>query len=277
MLRINRILLRGPGIADATIGFEQGSNILAGASDTGKSLLLHCLDYIFGADEMRKRIPETEPYAQLFVEFVNDRQETLTLERSLSGGNLAVRDVPIDDIAAAGRTVSPRRYGTSLADDVTSVLLPFASIPEARLRKNNLGDTQRLTIRSFFPLILVDEISVIAEQSPILGESGFDDTARKRMFSFMLTGKDDTGVIAAEKREIVKARLTARLGMIEDLLTPLEKRLDGKSTNDGEDSVEKLDASIAQIHAELAETEDQRASIQAERQQASETLERAQT
>jgi DNA repair ATPase RecN len=79
MLRLRHIIMRGPGVEDATVSFVAGANILAGESDTGKSLLLHCLDYILGADEMRKRVPETEAYAQLFVEFANTRQEILTL------------------------------------------------------------------------------------------------------------------------------------------------------------------------------------------------------
>ncbi|WP_276516726.1 hypothetical protein [Bradyrhizobium ottawaense] len=41
------------------VAFGDGANILAGASDTGKSYLVHCLDYIFGADELSKRIPES--------------------------------------------------------------------------------------------------------------------------------------------------------------------------------------------------------------------------
>ena len=70
------------------------------------------------------------------------------------------------------------------------------------MRKNDRGEVQRLTIRTFMPTFLVDEISMITERSPVMGEPGYDNTARKRMFVFMLSGKDDTGVIAAEHRDI---------------------------------------------------------------------------
>ena len=173
MLHIRKIVMRGTDIDDATVSFDAGSNVLAGESDTGKSLLLHCLDYIFGADEMKKRIPETEAYSQLYVEFGNAREQTLTLERSLSGGDLAAHDCQIDEIASSGRKVSARRYGTSLSDDVTSLIFPFADIPDAKLRKNDRGEVQRLTIRTFLPTFLVDEITMIAEQSPVLGQPGF--------------------------------------------------------------------------------------------------------
>lgn len=45
------------------------------------------------------------------------------------------------------------------------------------------------------------------------------------MLAYMLSGKDDQGIIAAEKRDIVRAKLNARLGVISDLLEPLEARL----------------------------------------------------
>jgi DNA repair ATPase RecN len=91
MLQVRTICLKGARKDDATISFEDKANNLAGESDTGKSYLLHCLDYIFGADEFKKRIPQAEPYSQLYVEFANDRGEALSLERSLSGGGLAGR------------------------------------------------------------------------------------------------------------------------------------------------------------------------------------------
>ena len=277
MLRLRHIVMRGPDIPEATVSFDAGANILAGESDTGKSLLIHCLDYILGADEMKKRIPETEAYAQLFVEFINAREETLTLERSLSGGDLRAHSCAISEIASEGRKITARRYGTSVADDVTSVILPFAGIQDAKLRKNDRGEVQRLTIRTFMPTFLVDEISVIAEQSPITGEPGYDDTARKRMFAFMLSGKDDAGVIAAERRDIANARLNARLSIIADLLTPLEQRLEGKLVSDSEDSIEKVDAAIMTVNADLAAAEEERATLQDERRAASDALQVAET
>jgi len=275
MIHIRRITLRGAEVADADVRFAPGGNILAGASDTGKSLLLHCLDYILGSDEMRKRVPEIEPYSTLYVEFGNNDNKVLTLRRDLSGGNLAAYDTSIEDVAGKGRMISPRRYGKSMGDDVTSVLFPFAGIPEARLRTDNKGNTQRLTVRTLFPIFIVDEISVIAEQSPVLGETGFGDTPRKRMFSFLLSGKDDAGVIAAEKREVVNARLTAKLGIIEDLLAPLQKRLAGISQVESLDSVDKLDAAIAETRDRLESVELEREQLQAERSTAAEKLDHA--
>ena len=231
MLRIRKILLRGSNVEDACVGFDSGANVLAGESDTGKSYLISCLDYILGAGKLKKRLKKATAYTHLFVEFENSDNKVLTLERALDGGNLLVHHVSIHDIHEKGETIAPVRKGKSSGPDVTSVLFPFAGIQEAKLRKNARGETQRLSVRSLAPLFLVDEVSIIDEQSPVTGRPGFDDTARKRMFSYLLTGMDDDGIVAAEKDEIVKARLQAKLEVVQDLIRPLEERFGTKNSS----------------------------------------------
>ncbi|MDR9749807.1 hypothetical protein, partial [Paenibacillus taichungensis] len=61
MLQIRKIMLRGPGKADAFVEFNNGANVLAGESDTGKSYLLSCLNFILGSDAL-DYLKEGTPY-----------------------------------------------------------------------------------------------------------------------------------------------------------------------------------------------------------------------
>lgn len=151
------------------------------------------------------------------------------------------------------------------------------SIKEATLRKNNDGEPQRLTIRTFVPTIIVDEVSVIEEQSPVLGRGGFDETPRKRMLAYMLSGKDDASVVASEKKAIVTARLNAQVALINDLLGPLEQKLQDMPTDQTEDSIEKIDATIAKVSDELAAIETERATLLVKRDTASDINIKAET
>lgn len=277
MHQVREILLSGKGLPDASVRFGPGPNVIAGESDTGKSYLLHCLDYIFGADELKKRIPQAESYEKLSVEFQNSAGEYLSLVRSLSGGDLSAHHCPIASIDGDGEVVVNRRRGLSKAADVTSVLFPFAGIPEAQLRKDSDGKTQRLTIRTFLPILIVDEVSVIEEQSPVLGRPGFDDTARKRMFSYMLSGKDDSSVFATEKKAIVAARLNAQVALINDLLAPLEQRLLSNPTDESEDSIDKIDETIARVSDELLLVENERMTLMQDRDAAADIRVKAET
>ncbi|WP_420132739.1 hypothetical protein [Rhodopseudomonas sp.] len=257
--------------------FGAGANVIAGESDTGKSYLLHCLDYIFGADELKKRIPQAEPYEKLSVEFQNSAGEYLSLVRSLSGGDLSAHKCPIASIVDGGETIANRRRGLSKAPDVTSILFPFAGISEAQLRKNNNGETQRLTIRTFLPIIIVDEVSVIEENSPVLGTPRFDDTARKRMFAYMLSGKDDSSVIATERKAIAVARLNGQLALINDLLAPLEQRIQRNTTEPADDSIDKIDEAITRVSDGLLVVENTRITLMQEREDAAAVRVKAET
>ncbi|MDE5455243.1 hypothetical protein GWE18_20820 [Bradyrhizobium sp. CSA112] len=217
---------------------------------------------------MDKRIPEAEPYAQLFVEFQNSEKKFLTLERSLAGGDLAAHQVRIASIKGTGKKIVPSRSGKSQAKDVTAILFEFAGIGEAKLRKNNRGEVQRLTIRTMLPVILVDEISVIDERSPVLGDSSFDTTARKRAFAYMLSGKDDTGIVTVERKDIANARRNAQLGIISDLLSPIEERLQKQFAKESDESIDKIEEAIGALSESLADRSQEREDIEAGRRAA---------
>ncbi|MBN3761973.1 hypothetical protein [Burkholderia sp. Ac-20365] len=258
MFQIRKILLRGAGLEDALVKFYSGANVLAGESDTGKSFLLECLNFILGADKL-KYVDEAVPYTHLFVEFENSRDETITLVRPTGGGNLTAYRVPIADISEGGEVIAPTRKGLSKGPDVTSVLLPFADIQEARLRKNAGGETQRFTVRTIEPLFLIDEVAVIDQHSPVTGKPGFGDTARKRALSYILTGIDDESVAAAEKNEIVKARLKAKLELVDEMLQPLNERFahpDGLSASTDDAELDSLIGSLTEELDEIGSTRD---------------------
>lgn len=277
MFQLRKLVLRGAGLMDATETFEPGGNILAGESDTGKSYLLHCVDYVFGADELRKRIPEAEAYSDLFVEIENSAGDFLTLKRSLAGGKIAVYRSKFESIGVTQPEVVTSKRGTGKGiKDISSVLFPFAGIPEAVLRKNDRGMTQRLSMRMFLPVLLVDEIAVIDERSPVLGKSGFSETAHKRTFSFMLSGKDDAGIVTSEEQVLVKARSAARLGVITELLAPLEDRA-AKHQFAGPATSDEIDEAISSINDQLALITEERTNLHLEREASADQLNRAES
>ncbi|MFY0184904.1 hypothetical protein ACTT2I_08365 [Stenotrophomonas sp. PUT21] len=134
--------------------------------------------------------------------------------------------------------------------------------------------TQRLSMRMFLPVLLVDEIAVIDERSPVLGKSGFSETAHKRTFSFMLSGKDDAGIVTSEEKVLVKARSTAQLGVITELLAPLEES-EAKRQLAAPIASGEIEEAINNISAELTLITDERANLYLEREASTDELNRA--
>jgi uncharacterized Zn finger protein (UPF0148 family) len=97
------------------------------------------------------------------------------------------------------------------------------------------------------------------------------------MFAYMLSGKDDSSVVASEKKAIVAARLNAQVALIDDLLAPLEQQLQATPTDQTDDSIEKIDETIARVSDELAAMETERATLLNERDIASDVRIKAET
>lgn len=279
-MQIRELRLTGASKKDASIRFVPGGNVIAGVSDSGKSYILRCIDFVLGAEEMTKKIDEAIGYEFAYVEFASsDQTKTLTFKRHLNGGDVSVFDTSIDNVSGEGQVVLWKRQGKSQAADITSVFFPFAGIDEVRLLASaSTGATNRLTIRTLLAAFLVDEGSIIAERSPIYSDTGFDNPNRKRMLSYLLTGKDDSGLITAAKSKNAQAEARAKITLIEDLLAPIEKRLSqNQPFKEGEHvlTIERADEAIGRLSSSLSEDRQERARLQAERSEAMNSIQTA--
>lgn len=296
MSRIAEIRMTGRGQLDAMIRFGRGPNVVSGDSDTGKSYLARLVDYILGADELKKTIDEAADYETVWLEFRNAEDEVLSLERSLQGGEVLAYSQSVSDLIGDDNFETPRpdedrlrsddnqaeilaskRQGRSVVPDVTSRVFPFFGLPETvTLRKNASGETQRLSIRTMLPIFLIDENDIITEGSPIL-RGGFGDTAEKRMFSYLLTGKDDISIVAQEKREIVSARLQAQRDLLAELIAPLNARLKDRVAADEEESISRLEETITRLSGALEQNAAERSRLHSERVNVYQSLVKSET
>lgn len=56
--RITRLTFTGTGVPDAEVIFSDGLNVISGPSDTGKTFIAQCIDFMLGASISPKEIPE---------------------------------------------------------------------------------------------------------------------------------------------------------------------------------------------------------------------------
>ena len=73
----------------AKLEFKKGLNIITGASNTGKSYVINCIDYLFGAENPPKDINESKNYSFLLLELEYNSQP-FTIKRYLRGDNTQV-------------------------------------------------------------------------------------------------------------------------------------------------------------------------------------------
>ena len=83
---LKQLRLTGPSVPKAAIDFDFGLNAVVGPSDTGKTFIVQCIDFMLGASTPPKRIPEAAGYDTAHLELEVTSGERLVLQRSLSGG-----------------------------------------------------------------------------------------------------------------------------------------------------------------------------------------------
>jgi len=81
---ISKLSLQGDKKPDATIDFAPGCNVVSGASNTGKTYILQCIDFVLGSGSKPKNIPEANSYKHAFLELRTYEGEVFTLMREFA-------------------------------------------------------------------------------------------------------------------------------------------------------------------------------------------------
>ncbi|MBN8455303.1 AAA family ATPase [Accumulibacter sp.] len=217
---LRRLALIGPGKEPAEVTFTRGLNVIAGPSDTGKSFIAQCLDYALGSGAPPKEIPEAEGYRSVILEIkANSDQRVYSLERRLRGGEILRKtDGQPDQVLAA-------KHQGGKEDTVSHFLLDLSGLSTKKVRTNEQGKTRPLSFRDIARLVIIDEETVITEGSPVLSGQFTSKTVESGVFRLLLTGTDDSLIIAKEDPKVVKGRQAGKIELLEGLLKNTHQRL----------------------------------------------------
>ena len=188
--------------------FAQGLNVIAGPSDTGKTFIAQCIDYVLGAGSEPKEIPEAAQYTLVVLE-IESNGRAYVLQRSLRGG-----DVRLTTGGESERLLSAKHQPND-EDTVSEFLLGLSGLNGKKVRTNQQGKTRSLSFRDIARLILIDEESVISSASPVLTGQYTTATAEGGVFRLLLTGTDDSSVVAREDPKVAKGAARRKAEVLE--------------------------------------------------------------
>lgn len=209
--RLTRLTLKGPSKPDAEVRFAPGLNVVVGASNTGKTYVAECVDFMLGGRKSPKNIPQAAGYDSLQLGIIMGEEESV-LERSLTGG--AFRLVrPDGETRPLG---AKHQHGKD--DTVSHQLLLASGLAGKRIRQNQRGETRDLSFRDVARLILVDETAIIADRSPIYSGTPQFKGQEQAVFRLFLTGVDDSSVVALEDPKIAKGRQAGKTELVKEML-----------------------------------------------------------
>lgn len=254
---IDKLIVSGGGHTTTVIDFKPGLNFILGPSNTGKSLVMDCLDYAFGFTPKKNRpskiVDNNYGYERIALHLVTDNGMVI-LERKIGDTKIAV--------SGTDPTVDHGTYsvGHKSKKNINAVYLHLLGIDEVHsVRSAEKGSkTQDLTWRSMLHLFFLRQADVARESSALLAPGSVGHTASAAVLLYLLTGQDANDLTADEDPKISEAKKKALIGYIQEKIDEfkrrretLEETLSSSTITDPRSSVEQVRKEIAELQAQM--------------------------
>jgi len=253
-LIIKHLVFTGPNVEPASLDFQPGTNLIYGASNTGKSFTLKSLDFMLGGSKPLSDFKERKGYEGIWLGFSLEGIGDFTLFRAISGGQYELYNGLIysAQIEQKIRILSPK-HDSKTDTNLSQFLLKYLKLSGKFVANNAVGEKHSLSFRDLAEILLVDETSIYIDRSPIESGNPVNRTKERSVFRFLLTGADDSAIVANVKESTFKTSKAAMLEVIEEMISDVELKLAENYPNVDNlpAQIELLDEKFKQIQAEL--------------------------
>lgn len=206
MFFIKKLSVTGNGVRESFVEFSKGLNIITGDSNTGKSMIFNCIDYVFGGNEARLPFDE-----------INTKYDTISLELDVNLKCVKMTrkfKEKVVSIASESDLISSGEYKIPNSNNydhtLNSVLLKLMGIEsQHEIIKNESYEKQKLTWRTIAHLFFMSEDRIISGNSPLLRKEILSKTAILSAIIFLLTGEDLKNTNRQESLKIKNAKKSA--------------------------------------------------------------------
>lgn len=216
---IEKIIVTGSGKTDSIIELSNGVNIIYGPSNTGKTYIVKCIDYMFGSDNEPIDTSTGYQYVTIVVKTMRGK---LTMRRKIGENKIQVD--------STDSKISPGKYASKASRNnydktINSIWLSLIGVYEMHLIINNeYFKNQILSWRTFSHMFMLTETKIISECSTILSGHDTTNTAVLTSLIFLLSGEDFADSEAKDSKEIKEAKKNAVMAYINKELFRLSER-----------------------------------------------------
>lgn len=243
---ISKLLVTGDGKAPSVIDFIDGLNIVCGPSDTGKSYIVECIDYIFGGSTLP--IDEREGYDCVKM-FVETGSGSVSVERAFHSNKLKV--------FSSDPRIETGEYGArnGRLNANTDLWLKLIGINERHsIIWRNTFEKKALTWRYFLHMFLIKEERVIQRPSILLPSQNTVTTGALSSLFYLITGEDFADADPREEKKIRVAKKAAVAEYIRDRLFNFSERK-GELADIAAPNADELHSQVDNIIDEISRTE----------------------
>ncbi|MGD9714638.1 MAG: AAA family ATPase [Thermomicrobiales bacterium] len=250
---LRRLRVSGVGLDDAEVKFGPKLTLITGRSETGKTHIVECLDFALGDGGQPKEIPERDGYDVVALELEHDGSAYVISRRMSTPDDARIFVGPLDEWdGQAGQSYPVSISGAPKSSETLSGwLLEVSGFDvNAPIIKSQKGKHQRLSFRTFAPMAIVDEESIITSDSPILSAQRTEHTANRSIFGIVLTGLTPTLEEVEEMRQAHQRREEAgqRLGILDPMIAEVHRAIEDNGAPRSQ-----IEADLKRLEEELAE------------------------
>lgn len=160
---ISSVGASGPGVDTSEVKLENGVNIIHGPSNTGKSMVLDCIDYMFGASDAPLNPVDTK-YDTVFMRLANPAGEELRLERKVKTDNGSGKSDSKIHIDSTYPAIASGNYSMSSQGTFNAEILKLLGIDDGvKIIRTQEGAPQSLTLRSFLHQFFLKEDKIFTK------------------------------------------------------------------------------------------------------------------
>lgn len=216
---IEKIIVTGSGKTDSIIELSNGVNIIYGPSNTGKTYIIKCIDYMFGSE--REPIDISTGYQYIKI-IVRTQCGTITMSRKIRENKI---EVSSNDNNVPSGKYATKASRTNYDKTINFVWLSLIGINDLHLIISNENyKKQILSWRTFSHMFMLTETKIISEYSAILSGRDTSNTAVIASLIFLLSGQDFAETETKDTKEIKEAKKNAVRAYINKELFRLSER-----------------------------------------------------
>ncbi len=251
MYYIKRITMSGKSVETSSVDLFPGVNILYGSSNTGKSYVAECINYLMGDEDTR--IDNNKGYDTIKIEFDVDGSY-LSMTRKLNESSMNV-DSCVDGIDSGKYTIKGKNR-------ICHVWLKLIGI-EGNHRINKSAHCQReeLNNRAFDHVFVLREKKIDAENSILLPTEFSRIPVTKASLLFLITGEDYDDGENYDKPEIREAKKNAVISFADNQLKSIQEKRRELLIDLIDDSPERIEQRIETLLRKIEYTESEIGSL----------------
>ncbi len=249
---IKEVCATGKTVTDSSVSFLPGLNILQGRSETGKTCVLKCIDFAFGAD--LKPFKDGTGYDSVTMIIGTDKGE-ISVTRKV-GKNQVIIVSDIEDIEDGTYTTKPSPK--SKTPSFNLVWLRLMGIDEERkVPSDKYYTKKRVTWRNLLRMFYIPE-SRIEDEISIIQPDRQEKTLFLSSLLFLITGRDfaesDAKIkkeIREQRRKAVKDYISKKIQGAADRKKELEQQLGVFQGVDVQAEIDRMVAELAAVEESI--------------------------